>query len=216
MTSVLKFPRGLYGITPAWSDFKKLVRATEQAAEGGMAALQWRQKSITALQAIDQAGQLREVCRRLGVVFIVNDSIDLALAVDADGVHLGREDGDPSSARDRIGAGKLLGASCYNELSRAQQALSAGADYIAFGAVYPSSVKPNAVKAGLELFQEVRALSGTLNDAQPGVIAIGGITPENAAPLLQAGATGIAVISGLFEVADIRAQAQRYSRLFEA
>ncbi|RIY42184.1 thiamine phosphate synthase [Neopusillimonas maritima] len=216
MTSHLKFPRGLYGITPEWTDFEKLVDAVEQAAEGGMTALQWRQKSLTGHEAVDKAGRLREICKRQGVVFIVNDSIDLALAVDADGVHLGREDGDPETARERVGPGKLIGASCYNELARAQQALNMGVDYVAFGAVYPSSVKPHAVKADLDLFQQTRALMAAMPEPHPGIVAIGGITPENAPPLVQAGATSVAVINGLFEANDIRAQAQRFNHAFEA
>lgn len=216
MTVSCKFPIGLYGITPEWSDFTKLVHAVEQAAEGGMVALQWRQKFITGSQATDRAGQLREACRRLGVVFIVNDSIHLAMAVDADGVHLGRDDGDPGNARELLGPGKIIGTSCYNEMPRAQQAISAGVDYVAFGAVYPSNVKPNAVRAGLDLFQQARASFETISGAHPGVVAIGGITPDNAAPVIQAGATSIAVINGLFEAKDIRAQAQRFTRQFEA
>ncbi|HBT32351.1 MAG TPA: thiamine phosphate synthase [Pusillimonas sp.] len=216
MTSSLNFPRGLYGITPEWSDFEKLTRAVEQAAEGGLVALQWRQKSITGHEAIDKAGRLKEICRSLGITFIVNDSIELALAVNADGVHLGREDGDPGSARQRMGTNKLIGLSCYNESVRAQQALDMGFDYVAFGAVYPSSVKPNAVRADLDLFKSFRASPNALPAKQPGIVAIGGITPENAAPVIGAGATSVAVINGLFDAADIRHQAQQFSRLFNA
>ncbi|MAK55488.1 MAG: thiamine phosphate synthase [Pusillimonas sp.] len=215
MTSALTFPRGLYGITPEWPDFKKLTNAVEQAARGGMTALQWRQKSVTGTQATDQAGELRRLCQQLGVVFIVNDSVDLALTIDADGVHLGRDDGSIANARNKLGSNKLIGASCYNELARAQLAINAGANYVAFGAVYPSSVKPNAVKANLELFQELKSATALVNPP-PGIVAIGGITPQNAKPLIQSGATSLAVINGLFEAVDISAQAQQFARLFQA
>ncbi|HEU0229807.1 MAG TPA: thiamine phosphate synthase [Burkholderiaceae bacterium] len=216
MTPALKFPRGLYGITPEWDDAKRLMRAIEAAATGGMTALQWRRKTIDQADALPQARAVAALCRELGVCFIVNDDWRFAAAIDADGVHIGREDGPLSDARIALGPDKILGCSCYNEPALAEQALRAGADYVAFGAMYPSMVKPGAVRATLDHIHAGRELATQLADAgaRAAVIAIGGITPANAAPIVAAGADSIAVISGLFEAPDIRAAAQACSALF--
>src|SRR5690606_29749882 len=133
-----RFPRGLYGITPDWQDTDRLLAAVKQAAKGGMTALQWRRKSGEPAARLAQAAGLRDLCRALGVVFIVNDSVDTALHLEADGVHLGRDDGPLHLARRALGPGRILGASCYNQPELAAQALRDGVDYVAFGAVYPS------------------------------------------------------------------------------
>jgi thiamine-phosphate pyrophosphorylase len=140
------------------------------------------------------------------VPFIVNDDIDLALQVGADGVHLGKEDGDLAAARHRV-PDLLLGASCYDSLERARSAIAAGADYIAFGSVFPSPTKPGAVRAPLSLFREARGLGVPL-------CAIGGITAENARSVVEAGADLLAVISDLFFADDVALQAHRYAKIF--
>lgn len=214
MKTLLRFPKGLYGITPEWSDFNALSRAVEQAAHGGMVALQWRQKQLTGQEALDKAGRLRVLCRHLGVVYIVNDDIELALAVDADGVHLGRDDPDLKSARQRLGAEKIIGCSCYNEFKRAEQALSSSASYVAFGAVYPSSVKPGAVQAELSMLRKMHHTVCSYPAPRPSIVAIGGITPKNGAAVVQAGADSLAVINGLFQAPDITTQAHQFAQLF--
>jgi thiamine-phosphate pyrophosphorylase len=217
MATELRFPSGLYGITPEWDDTPALLKAIEQAAQGGMTALQWRRKTLTDPQArLAQATQVVRLCRALGVVCIVNDDWELAARSQAHGVHLGRDDGSIEQARLSLGAQAIIGCSCYNEPARAEHALLADADYIAFGAMYASSVKPGAVKATLEHVRQGALLASrhARQNRQAAVVAIGGITPQNAAPVIQAGASAIALITALFNAPDIRATAARCSALF--
>ena len=205
----LRFPRGLYGITPDWADTARLLDAVQAAIRGGMAALQWRPKNAPHADRMEQGRQLARLCREAGVAFIVNDSMDTALALDADGVHLGRGDGDPRAARALLGHAKIVGCSCYDQPELARRALAAGADYVAFGAVYPSPVKPEAARATFDhLRQAWRLAHSWPGVARPAVVAIGGITPANAGAVAEAGADSIAVISALFEAPDVRAAAQ--------
>jgi len=214
MTTSLRFPRGLYGITPEWDDTDRLLQAISQAAAGGMTALQWRRKTVAAAQRVAQARAVVDLCRTLGVVSIINDDWRLAALVDADGAHLGRDDGSLAEARVAL-EDKIIGCSCYNQPALAAQALKAGADYVAFGAMYSSSVKPDAVHATLEDIEQGRMLvESTRERPRAAVVAIGGIGADNAAPVIHAGADSIAVISSLFGAADIRAQAQRCAALF--
>ena len=207
-------PRGLYGITPQSTDFALLARQIAQAAAGGMRILQWRQKELSPDLALKQAAQTVHQCRELGVLFIINDNVDLALSVNADGVHLGKDDGDLLQARTRLGADKIIGCSCYNELKRAETAMRQGADYVAFGAVFSSSVKPDAVHAPLELFEQAKDLRAAIAEKPVALVAIGGITTQNARQVVQAGADNIAVIGGLFEAQDIQDTAARFAACF--
>lgn len=190
--------RGLYAVTPEAPD---VVEKARQALEGGIAMLQYRRKR----RDVREAREVVALARRYAVPVIVNDDVELALEVDAAGAHLGREDGDFAFARKKMKT-KLLGASCYNDLELARKAVSLGADYVAFGSVFASPTKPNAVRAPLELF------------AQAGLgvplCAIGGVTLENAPQLIAAGADLLAVISDLFDAPDIRARAAQYRKLF--
>ena len=192
--------RGLYAITPEGPGLEAKVRA---ALEGGVALLQYRRKHGSA----EEARRTAALASEFGVPLIVNDDVALALELDAAGAHLGREDGELRAARTRLGA-KILGASCYDELARAHAAHDAGADYLAFGSVFPSATKPHAVRARLELFREAKPLGLPL-------VAIGGITLENAPALLAAGADLLAVISDLFDAPDIRSRARQYGKLFQ-
>lgn len=216
MTPAPRFPRGLYGITPEWDDPDRLMRAVEAAAAGGMVALQWRRKTLDPARGLPQARALASLCRELGVCFIVNDDWRFAAAIDADGVHIGRDDGPLSDARVALGPDKILGCSCYNEPALAEQALQAGVDYVAFGAMYPSSIKPDAVHATLDHIRAGHALvtGQAEGETRASVVAIGGITAANAGPVVAAGADSIALISGLFEAPDIRAAAQACRALF--
>ncbi|TMH65823.1 MAG: thiamine phosphate synthase [Betaproteobacteria bacterium] len=191
--------RGLYAVTPEGGDVERKLRL---ALEGGIALLQYRSKSINRSRAQAVVGLARE----FGVPVIVNDDVELALELGADGAHLGRDDGALSIARRRL-SGKLLGASCYNDLALARAAVQAGADYVAFGSVFPSPTKPQAVRAPLGLFKEARALGVPL-------AAIGGITLASAPQLIAAGADLVAVISDLFDAPDIRQRARDYGKLF--
>ncbi|MEB2399493.1 MAG: thiamine phosphate synthase [Alcaligenaceae bacterium] len=215
MNTELRFPRGLYGITPEWDDTDRLLEGIGAAARGGMAALQWRRKTIAPGDRVAQARRVAELCRRLGLPCIINDDWRLAAQVDADGVHLGKEDGSIVQARLALGPEKIIGCSCYDDPALAEKALQADVDYVAFGAVYPSTVKPQAVKATLDHIRQGRRLvEGGPARPRPAIVAIGGITADNAAPVILAGADSIAVISGLFGTPDIQAAASRCSALF--
>ena len=201
---------GLYAITPDAGDSRALIErvrvAMQASAPRGWAALQYRNKHAGAAQREAEARELAALCREHGVPLIVNDDVDLALAVGADGVHLGRGDGDLAAARARMG-NRLLGASCYDSLVSARRAIAAGADYVAFGSVFPSPTKPDAVRAPLSLFGQARALGVPL-------VAIGGITLENATEVIRAGADCIAVISALFDAPDIGERARIFTDFF--
>ena len=197
---------GLYAITPECADSALLIGRTGQALSGGIAVLQYRNKLAGPEQRIRDATALAAMCRKRGVPLIVNDDVTLALESGADGAHLGREDGDLAAARAKL-RGKLLGVSCYDSLAAARAAVAAGADYVAFGSVFPSPTKPAAVRAPLALFGEARALGVPL-------VAIGGITLENAPQLLRAGADCLAVISDLFDAPDIAERARSYDKLW--
>jgi thiamine-phosphate pyrophosphorylase len=202
----LRFPAGLYGITPEWDDTKHLVEAVRLAAAGGMRALQLRRKTASKALRHKQAHALAPLCRELGLVFVINDDWRLALEVGADGAHLGRDDGDLTTVRQQAPA-LILGASCYNEWDRARELLDAGADYIAIGAIFPSLTKPQAARAPLPLLKQVRQLAEQHIAPRPAVVAIGGIGPQNAAIVAHAGADALAVITALFEAPSIRAAA---------
>lgn len=201
--------RGLYAITPDGLPLATLLQQAEAALRGGAAALQYRDKQASPPQRDAAARALRCLCRKYGTFFIVNDDPALALAVDADGVHLGADDGDLRAARHALRPGMLLGASCYADFELARRARAAGADYLAFGAVFASSTKPLACPAPLSLFARCRS------ELAAPACAIGGITAENAPLLLNAGADLLAVISDLFSATDISSRAATYHHLFE-
>lgn len=214
MNNTLRFPRGLYGVSPEWEDTQRMLDALDAAAAGGMKAFQWRRKTAAPEQGVEQARQVVERCRELGVISIINDDWRLAALVDADGVHLGRDDGSLAEARVALGPDRIIGCSCYNEPALAERALLADVDYVAFGAVYPSSVKPEAVRATPDHLRIARARVEAIEAPRPAVVAIGGITPDNARPIVEAGADSIAVISGVFLAPDIEAAARRCAELF--
>lgn len=201
--------RGLYAITPEGLALPALLARVEAALAGGVAFVQYRDKLADPRQRAGTAAALLALCHRSGARLVVNDDLALALAIDADGVHLGGDDGDLAAARRRLGPGKLLGASCYADFERARAAVAAGADYVAFGAFYPSPSKPFAPRAPLALIARGRA------ELPVAVCAIGGITVDNARPLLAAGVDLLAVITDLFEAPDIACRAALYQQLFK-
>ncbi len=184
--------------------------AVEAALTGGAVMVQYRDKSDDAARRGEQAETLVALCRRHGALSIVNDDPDLAASVGADGVHVGRDDADPAALRTRIGASAIVGVSCYNEFERARRAAAIGADYIAFGSVYPSPTKPDAVHAPLSLLSAAKSESGLP------VCAIGGITEARAPELVTAGADLLAVIDDLFSASDIAARARAYAQAWPA
>lgn len=199
---------GLYAVTPDVADTRALVAAVEAALAGGARLLQYRNKQAPATLRLAQARALLGPCRKHRVPLIINDHLDLALAMEADGLHLGAGDGSLAAARARLGPGRILGASCYDRLEAALEAERLGVNYVAFGSFFSSGVKPGAVRAPRALLRDAK------RRLTVPVVAIGGITPENAPGLIAAGADGIAVISALFDADDVGAAARRFSALF--
>jgi thiamine-phosphate pyrophosphorylase len=201
---------GLYAVTPDESDTARLMAGVEAALSGGASAVQYRHKSADAKLRLAQGRALLALCRRYRRPLIINDHLDLALELDADGLHLGADDGELARARARLGKGKILGASCYDRLQSALDAQRAGATYVAFGSFFPSTVKPGAVRASLALLKTARERLSVP------VIAIGGITLDNAPRLIEAGADAVAVISAVFGAPDVETAARDFTALFGA
>jgi len=195
---------GLYGVT---IDNDAEIQAKVTAAlQGGANIIQYRDKSYLPDRE-DIAGKLCNLCQEFGAMLIINDDIDLAVAVNADGVHLGKNDLNIEAAREKIGD-KIIGVSCYNKLELALEAEQQGADYVAFGRFFPSVTKPEAVPAEISLLQEAKVLLSLP------IVAIGGITTTNAQSLIQAGVSSVAVIDGLFNQQNIKKTAEEFSKLF--
>jgi len=203
--------RGLYLVTPDWDDTDRLLAASDAALAAGAALLQYRHKEASPALRREQAGALLALCRRHGVPFIVNDHVDLCLALDADGVHVGGLDAGVAAARAALGRGKIVGASCYGDVARAIDAQAAGASYVAFGGFYPSRVKKYAVTTQPDIMAQARAAGVTV----PAVV-IGGMTPANAAVLVAAGADMVAAISSVYgmEPAGVSSAVQAFTALF--
>ncbi|HSN18015.1 MAG TPA: thiamine phosphate synthase [Gammaproteobacteria bacterium] len=201
--------RGLYAITDG-SALPALLTSVEAAIRGGARLVQYRDKSAEQDRREREARGLLELCRSHGVPLIVNDDVELAAAIGAEGVHLGKDDGELAMARVRLGPRAILGISCYDSLQRAMQAAHDGADYVAFGSFFPSASKPAATRAPLSLLTEARTRISIP------ICAIGGITPATGGELVQAGAQILAVIQGLFGAADVNAAARDYARLFQS
>ena len=201
---------GLYVITDAsLSDPEKILWCIEQALAGGAQIVQYRDKSPNHEQRLNTGKAIREMTDQAGALFIVNDDVELAKSVQADGVHLGKDDVDLSEARKTLGPDALIGVSCYNRFELAKQAVNQGADYIAFGSFFPSSTKPDAVRA------EVSLLHRAKRELDIPVAAIGGITLKNGFSLIEAGADMLAVVQGVFGQDDIKAAATQFCSLFD-
>ncbi|HBA08944.1 MAG TPA: thiamine phosphate synthase, partial [Methylotenera mobilis] len=200
--------KGLYAITPDEQDTDILLAKVEAALQGGIGILQYRNKLADHKLKTQQARALLPLCRHYQVPFIINDSIKLCMTLDADGVHLGADDGNLAEARARLGNGKILGASCYNRFDLALSAQQLGADYVAFGACFVSNTKPNAPVAGLHLFTQAKA------ELHVPAVAIGGITLENAPLAIAAGASSVAVINAIFNADDVKLISQQFTKLF--
>jgi len=201
--------RGLYLVTPNWNDTERLLAATEAALRGGAALVQYRHKDADAVLRLEQGAALLALCRRHGTPLVVNDHLDLCMHLDADGVHLGGSDLAIGDARRLLGAGKIVGASCYGDLALARAAQAAGASYAAFGGFYPSPVKKYAFVTEPALLSQARA------ELAVPVVVIGGMTPENAAPLVARGADMVAAITAVYAEADPAGAARRFAKLFE-
>lgn len=202
--------RGLYVITDdRRSGPERLSGQVAAALTGGARVVQYRDKSTDQERRLAEARGLLALCRQHRVPLLINDDVDLAVAVNADGVHLGRDDAGIASARDRLPAGSLIGVSCYDDFELARAAARGGADYIAFGSFFPSPTKPDAVPAQPDLLRRAR------RELALPTVAIGGISPENGAPLVQAGADMLAVISAVFAATDVAAATRAFTPCFD-
>lgn len=197
--------RGLYAITDGPRD--DLADAVRAALEGGATLLQYRDKTRDDARRSCESGLLATLCARFGVPLVINDDVELARASGAAGVHLGADDAGIAEARALLGPAAIIGVSCYDSLERARDAAATGADYLAFGAFFPTRTKTVTRRATPALLRDARALGLPL-------VAIGGITPDNGGSLIDTGADFLAVISGVFGARDIRAAALKYARLF--
>jgi len=201
--------RGLYAITDTQLiPRQRFVETVEAAVRGGAAMVQVREKDTPQEEVIRLGRELLAVTRRYGALLIINDHPAVAKAVGADGAHVGREDPPVHEARALLGPDAIIGASCYGDVTRAMAAEQEGADYVAFGTPFPSPTKTKRTDISLGIFREVK------QHVKIPVFAIGGITIDNASQVIEAGADGIAVVSGVFAAADVEAAAHRLAQLF--
>ncbi|ALG67519.1 thiamine phosphate synthase [Beggiatoa leptomitoformis] len=202
--------RGLYVITDSllMPTTAELVAGVIAAIQGGARVVQYRDKSTDNEKRLQQALALKKLCQQQAVLFIINDDVGLAKQINADGVHIGETDSTIAQARAVLGQSAIIGASCYASIEMAQQAITAGADYVAFGSFFPSPTKPDAHLVSLAVLQAAR------RQLVCPIIAIGGITLENGGALITAGADMLSVVSGVFAAKDIAAAARSYTQLF--
>ncbi len=193
----------LYAVTDrSWLNGQTLYEQVEQALKGGVTLVQLREKGLGAEQFLQEARQIQQLCRRFGVPLIINDSIEVALAVDADGVHLGQDDANAAQARQLLGKDKIIGVSAHN-VQEALQAVQDGADYLGSGAVFGSGTKTNVSTLPIQTLQEI------CNAVPIPVVAIGGITEQNLQQLSGSGIAGAAVVSAIFAQENIEEAAIR-------
>jgi len=206
----MKELRGLYIVTPDWDDTSKLLDITEKALKGGAALVQYRHKTAGTEQRLEQAKALQALCQRYDVPFIINDYVDLCLELDADGIHVGGTDESVADVRAKVGPDKIVGASCYGEMDLVRQATKEGADYVAFGGFYPSRIKKYEVTTPISIVGDAKK---ELPDVPS--CAIGGITLENAVPLVRQGVDMISVISSVYMVNDPEAAARAFADMYK-
>jgi thiamine-phosphate pyrophosphorylase len=200
--------RGLYLVTPNWDDTDRLLDATHQALRAGAALVQYRHKDASPALRIEQAHALLALCRQHGRPLVINDHLDLCMALGADGIHVGGADASVAAVRAALGPGKIVGASCYGDFALARAAQEAGASYVAFGGFYPSTVKKYAVSTPHAIVTRAKSELGV-----PAVV-IGGMTPANARPLVELGAGMVAAISSVYLAPDPYQAAREFAALF--
>ncbi len=200
--------QGLYAITDQrLMPVAHFADKAEAALAAGARILQYRDKSVDQHRRKQQATRLRELCSAYDALLIINDDLSLAREVDADGVHIGKDDFALATARKQLGENRIIGVSCYNQIELAESAIQGGADYVAFGSFFNSSIKPEAPVAGAELISNLKQRFDTP------VCCIGGITTTNCPPLIEAGADMLAVISDVFAHETLE-QIERSCRTF--
>lgn len=208
MTSASPAPRGVYLITPDEPDTARLLARTAPLLAAGATWLQYRNKSASDALRREQATALQALCAAHGVPLIVNDDPELAQAIGAAGVHLGGTDGDIGAARSLLGPDAIIGASCYDQLANAERAVAAGASYVAFGAFFPTTTKVTSSRAHPDLLRQSAALGVPR-------VAIGGLSPDNVGPVIDAGADLLAVVSGIYAAQDPVATQRAYLARFD-
>ena len=200
--------KGLYAITPDMTDLNTLIQKTQSAIEGGAFMVQYRSKIQDRAVKMQQCAAILRLCREYDVPCIVNDDVEMCHILKADGVHLGENDDNIAEVRRILGEDAIIGSSCYDQLDRAKQAQKEGASYVAFGAVFPTPTKPNAPRATLELLREAK------REIHIPIVAIGGITVNNAHDVIEAGVDAIAVITSLYESNSIKETAETFLKMF--
>jgi thiamine-phosphate pyrophosphorylase len=200
--------KGLYLVTPDWDNTRQLLEISELALRGGATVLQYRHKTADAALRREQAECLQALCRTYSVPFVINDHLDLCLALDADGIHVGGTDMTVAEVRARVGPQKIVGASCYGSMDLARAAHHAGASYVAFGGFYPSRVKKYEVSTQPSIVAEAKA------EIPLPVVVIGGMTRDNAVPLVAQGADMVAVISSVYQAGNPQSAARGFADLF--
>jgi len=200
--------KGLYLVTPDWDDTDRLVSISEAGLKGGAALLQYRHKTASPSLRREQATALLALCRRHGKPFIINDYPELCVELDADGIHVGGTDASVAEVRRQVGPDRIVGSSCYGSLELAQSAQAAGASYVAFGGFYPSRIKKYEVSTPVDIVTRARQAVALPN------VVIGGMTRENAVPLIAAGADMVAVISSVYFADDPEGAARALAGLF--
>jgi len=200
--------KGLYAITPDMTDLNTLIQKTQSAIEGGAFMVQYRSKIQDRAVKMQQCAAILRLCREYDVPCIVNDDVEMCRVLKADGVHLGENDDNIAEVRRILGEDAIIGSSCYDQLDRAKQAQKEGASYVAFGAMFPTPTKPNAPRATLELLREAKS------EIEIPIVAIGGITVNNAHDVIEAGVDAIAVITSLYESNSIKETAETFLKMF--
>ena len=200
--------KGLYAITPDSADLNTLIQKTQWAIEGGAFMVQYRSKILNRDVKMQQCAAILRLCREYEIPCIVNDDVDMCRILEADGVHLGEKDDNIAEVRRILGENAIIGSSCYDQLDRAKSAQKEGASYVAFGAMFPTSTKPNAPRATLALLKEAK------REIQIPIVAIGGITVNNAHDVIKTGIDAIAVITSLYEAKTIKETAETFAKMF--
>ena len=202
--------RGLYLVTPDWDDTDRLLEASRQALHAGAALVQYRHKTASDALRQEQARALLALCRRHKRPLVINDHVALCIRLDADGVHVGGLDAPLAAVRKALGPDRIVGASCYGDFGLALAAKRAGASYVAFGGFYPSRVKVYPVTTPAAIVARAK------DELRMPVVVIGGMTAENARPLVAQGADMVAAISSVYGAGDVGAAVRAFTGLFEA
>ena len=200
--------KGLYAITPDSADLNTLIQKTKSAIEGGAFMVQYRSKIQDRDVKMQQCAAILRLCREYEIPCIVNDDVDMCRVLEADGVHLGEKDDNIAEVRHILGEDAIIGSSCYDQLDRAKSSQKEGASYVAFGAMFATSTKPNAPRASLALLKEAK------REIQIPIVAIGGITVNNAHDVIKTGIDAIAVINSLYEAKSIKETAETFAKMF--